>query len=81
MNPDPLHLRYRQALNDAIALVVRERKTLDAVIAELGLGTQADSDFRTLLDEELAALEVFNCARYRLTMSTTQAWIDDGRPR
>ena len=79
--PDPLRLRYRQALNDAIALVVRERKTLDAVIAELGLGTQADSGFRTLLDEELAALEVFNCARYRLTMSTTQAWIDDGRPR
>lgn len=79
--PDPLRLRYRQALNDAIGLVVRERKTLDTVIAELRLGTQADSDFRALLDEELAALEVFNCARYRLTMSMTQAWIADGRPR
>lgn len=79
--PDPLRLRYRQALNDAIGLVVRERKTLDTVIVELRLGTRADSDFRALLDEELAALEVFNCARYRLTMSMTEAWIADGRPR
>jgi fido (protein-threonine AMPylation protein) len=79
--PDPLRLRYRQALNDAIALVVRERKMLDAVIGELGMSPQADADFRALLDEELAALEVFNCARYRLPMSTTEAWIADGRPR
>ncbi len=79
--PDPLRLRYRQALTDAIGLVVRDRKTLDAVVAELGMGRPADAGFRALLDEELAALEVFNCARYRLTMGTAAAWIADGRPR
>jgi len=30
--------------------------------------------------DELKKLEIFNCARYRLTMNGTQAWIDAGRP-
>ena len=79
--PDPLRLRYRQALNDAIGMIVRDRKTADAAVADLGLAEESAKAFRSLLDEELAALEVFNCARYRLTMRTTEAWIGDGRPR
>ena len=64
-----------------IGLVVRERKTLDTAIDELGLDKETDSAFLALLEEELAALEGFNCARYRLTTKMTQAWIADGRPR
>ncbi len=78
--PDPLRLRYRQALNDGIGMIVRDRKTADAAVAELGLPEESAKTFRSLLDEELAALEVFNCARYRLTMRMTEAWIRQGRP-
>jgi len=79
--PDPLRLRYRELLNDAIGLVVRERKPLDATLAELGLTATAAPGFRQLLESELQILEVFNCARYRLTMNATEAWIAAGRPR
>jgi hypothetical protein len=33
-----------------------------------------------LLREELRKLEAFNCARYRVTMGATEAWIAAGRP-
>ncbi len=79
--PDPLRLRYRQTLNDAIGLIVRDRKRADVVIAELGLTEEANFGFRALLDDELATLEIFNCARYRLPMKVTEAWIAEGRPR
>jgi Fic family protein len=79
--PDPLRLRYREALNAAIGLVVRDRKPLEAAIAELGLNDSSAPGFRALLVKELAGLEVFNCARYRLPMNATHAWIDEGRPQ
>lgn len=34
-----------------------------------------------MLLDELNKLEVYNCARYRLIMAATQAWIHAGRPR
>ncbi|MFG6431986.1 hypothetical protein [Roseateles sp. LYH14W] len=37
--------------------------------------------FEQLLAQELKALAVFNCARYRLGNTETQAWIDAGRPQ
>ncbi|MBD5802289.1 hypothetical protein AZOA_17150 [Azoarcus sp. Aa7] len=37
--------------------------------------------YKAMLLDELTKLEVFNCARYRLTLSATQAWIDAGRPQ
>jgi Fic family protein len=79
--PDPLRLRYRESLNDAIGLVVRERKPAQAAMRELGLTAEAAPGFQALLSEELRKLEVFNCARYRLTMSATEAWIAAGRPQ
>jgi fido (protein-threonine AMPylation protein) len=79
--PDPLRLHYRQALSDAIGLIVRERKTASAAIEELQLREDVAPGFRSLLDDELAKLEVFNCARYRLAMSVTETWIAAGRPR
>lgn len=35
--------------------------------------------FQTLLQTELAQLEAFNCARYRLTIGKTEEWIAKGR--
>jgi hypothetical protein len=34
-----------------------------------------------LLRQELAGLEVYNCARYRLGMEVVAGWIAAGRPQ
>ena len=73
---NPLRLRYRYHLIDAVGQVVRDRKSARAVVDELRL-TEA---FMKILLDELHTLEVFNCARYRLTMSETQDWIAANRP-
>ncbi|MGF6757937.1 Fic family protein [Paraburkholderia sp. GAS42] len=79
--PDPVRLRYRETLNEAIGLVVRERKAIRASMFEMGLTEETAPGFSALLVDELAKLEPYNCARYRLTMSTTDAWIAAGRPQ
>ncbi|SAL14367.1 Fic family protein [Caballeronia humi] len=78
--PNPLRLRYREHLSEAIGLVVRDRKSARAAMEELGLTADQAPGFQTMLLEELQKLEVFNCARFRLTMTATQAWIDANRP-
>jgi hypothetical protein len=35
---------------------------------------------QVLLETELAQLEAFNCARYRLAIGKTEEWIAKGRP-
>ncbi len=79
--PDPMRLRYRQALSEAIGLVVRDGKTAAEAASELGLTESSAPGFESILTDELAKLEVFNCARYRLTMAETKVWIAAGRPR
>ena len=78
--PDPVRLRYREQLGVAIRLVVCERKTFEHATAELGLTAEQAPGFAGLLREELQKLESFNCARYRLRMNETSAWIEAGRP-
>ncbi|RFU44718.1 Fic family protein [Paraburkholderia sp. DHOC27] len=78
--PNPMRLRYREHLTEAIGLVVRDRKSSQAVVAELGLTEDQAPGFQAMLLEELKKLEIFNCARYRLTLNATQAWIDANRP-
>ncbi len=78
--PNPLRVRYREHLIEAIGLVVRDRKSAQAAEDELGLGEAHTPGFHAMLVDELKKLEVFNCARYRLTLSATQAWIDANRP-
>jgi len=79
--PDPTRLRYRDSLTEAVGQVVRERKSAQATMEALGLTEEAAPGFGRLLLDELDKLEVFNCARYRLTLSATQAWIAANRPR
>jgi Fic family protein len=78
--PDPVRLRYRESLNEAIASIVRDRKTLVEATEALQLGEDKAPGFVPLLREELRKLEAFNCARYRVTMGATEAWIAAGRP-
>nr|WKF58023.1 hypothetical protein HUO10_002519 [Paraburkholderia busanensis] len=78
--PNPLRLRYREHLTEAVGLVVRDRRSARAAMEELGLTENVVPGFEAMLLDELKKLEVFNCARYRLTMTATQAWIDANRP-
>ena len=80
-SPDPFRVKYRETLNEAVGMVVRDRKDMDEALAILGLPEEDALKFQHLLVRELAALEIFNCARYRLGIKQTQAWIDEGRPR
>jgi hypothetical protein len=80
-SPDPFRVKYREALNEAVGLVVRSRKPVAEALARLGLPAEDATKFQQLLAQELKALAVFNCARYRLGIKETQAWIDEGRPQ
>jgi hypothetical protein len=78
-SPDPFRIKYREALNEAVGMVVRGRQLMADALADLGLPDEDAPKFQQLLAQELNALAVFNCARYRLNMKETQAWIDEGR--
>lgn len=77
--PDPVRLRYREMLNEAMGLVVRDKYPLQAALDQLQATEATAPGFRDLLVGELGSLEVFNCARYRLGMAQTEAWIAAGR--
>lgn len=77
--PDPFRVKYREALNEAVGMVVRGRQPMADALAALGLPDEDASKFQQLLTHELNALAVFNCARYRLGMKETQAWLDERR--
>lgn len=79
--PDPFRVQHREALNEAIGAIVRDRRPMAEALAGLGLPNDDMARFTHLLEQELKALEVFNCARYRLGLGQTQSWIDEGRPR
>lgn len=80
-SPDPFRVKYREALTEAVGLVVRSRKPAAEALAGLGLPDEDASKFQLLLAQELKALAIFNCARHRLSIRDTQAWIDEGRPQ
>jgi fido (protein-threonine AMPylation protein) len=78
--PDPFRVKYRESLNEAVGMVVRGRKAMADALLALRLPGEDAPKFQQLLSQELNVLAVFNCARYRLGMKETQAWIDEGRP-
>jgi hypothetical protein len=78
--PDLLRAKYREHLISAVQDVVREGHMLTHAIATAGIPPADQEYFKTLLETELAQLEAFNCARYRLTISKTEEWIAMGRP-
>lgn len=79
--PDPMRLKYREALNEAIGLIVRDKLTRAHALQKLEMTEANAPGFSALLTDELKKLEVFNCARYRLAMHITEAWISAGRPQ
>ena len=77
--PDPFRARYREQLGEAIRSVVNQNATLAQAINALALPPQDHAPFESLLRKELQSLEPFNCARYRLSIRGTEAWIAKGR--
>nr|WP_315239305.1 Fic family protein [uncultured Albidiferax sp.] len=79
--PDPLRMRYRQALNELMQFVVFYGRTLAAAFAEVPVAAADQAALRAIANTELDHLESYNCARYNLARGMTQRWIDAGRPR
>ena len=78
--PDPVRARYREALGAAIRQVVAGGESSPAAIASLGIAPVDLDAFTRLVEEELAHLAIYNCARYRLTIPAVERWIAAGRP-
>ena len=77
--PDPVRARYRQEIGDVVRRVVGGA-SLAAATQVLALDGEELATFTRVALEELAHLEIFNCARYRLSIPITQGWIAAGRP-
>jgi len=77
--PDPVRLQFRKSLHDAIRAIVAEGQTMEQAVQALQLPDPQRVLFLPLLAQELKGLDVHNCARYRLSMSATQTWIQGGR--
>jgi Fic family protein len=78
--PDPIRARYRAALGDAIRRVVAGGESVAAAVASLEIEPLDLVVFTHLVDEELAHLAIYNCARYRLATPAVERWIAAGRP-
>lgn len=73
--PDPFRARYREQIGEAIRQVVAQGATSAQAMAALTLPAPDQAPFEALLRKELQSLEPFNCARYRLSIRLTEAWI------
>lgn len=79
--PDPLRVRYREQLGEAVRQIVFFGATFGSAVRSLNIPDEEASAFNDMLGGELEHLEAYNCARYRLPIGKTQEWIDKGRPR
>jgi fido (protein-threonine AMPylation protein) len=79
--PDPIRARYREVLGEVIRRVVAGGgDSGPEAIASLRIEPVDLDAFTRLVEEELAHLAIYNCARYRLTATAVERWIAAGRP-
>jgi Fic family protein len=79
--PDPMRVRYREQLGEAVRQVVYIGLTVARAVEGLAIPVGDANVFNGMLKSELQHLEAYNCARYRLPIGKTQEWIDKGRPQ
>ncbi len=77
--PDPMRVRYREQLGEAIRQVVYFGIGIDRAVEGLSILNADLAVFNEMLKSELQHLEPYNCARYRLPIGKTQEWIEKGR--
>ncbi len=78
--PDPFRARYRDAIGEIVARVVRDREAPAAVITEFSLDANDAARLLDLVQGDLARLGAHNFARYRLTQKQIETWMAEGRP-
>jgi Fic family protein len=78
--PDPFRAKYRDQLGDAVRQIVATGVPLSTAVDGLAIPEPDRTAFIELLRLELANLESYNCARYRLNIGSTEEWIAKGRP-
>ncbi len=78
--PDAFRVRNRELLNNLMQRVVRNGMGVLQALGEVNIHPDDASRIRELLEQELVSLMPHNCARYRLSMTETQRWIEAGRP-
>lgn len=81
VGPNPLRVRYREKLGEAVRQIVLYGLTLSQASTEVPVPDNHHAAFVDMLKEELDSLEPYNCARYRLPMGKTADWIKNGRIR
>jgi len=79
--PDPMRVRYREQLGEAIRQIVYFGVGIDRAVEGLSILSADLAVFNEMLKSELQHLEPYNCARYRLPIGKTQEWIENGRPQ
>lgn len=77
--PDLFRAKYREHLTEAIQQVIDQGTPLDAAVAALRISAEDEEPFKDLVRVELRQIEPHNCARYRLPIGKTEAWIAAGR--
>jgi Fic family protein len=80
-SPDPLRIRYREQLGEAVRQVVHHETPFSQAIVLAAIPAEDAGIFTRMLDAELAALQPYNCARHRLSIGRTDEWIRKGRRR
>ena len=78
--PDPLRARYREVLGDAVRQVVESGRSIEQAMQQLPIAPDDQIAFANMLQLDLRSLDVFNCARYRLSLAKTEEWVKRGRP-
>ncbi|MEG2805160.1 Fic family protein [Stenotrophomonas sp.] len=78
--PDPVRLRLRGAMNDAIGLIVRDGRTVQQALEALDVDAEDVSALRGYVEQELMHLGEHNCSRFYVTMRQVQQWVAAGRP-
>jgi len=79
-SPDPFRLAYRDQLTLAIQVIVQGRQGIEDAFHDSTVPEVDRAKFRALLNEELKALTLHNCARHRLSIKLVDDWIARGRP-
>jgi Fic family protein len=78
--PDAFRAHYRQQIGEAVRKVIEDQQTVDNAVAALDIPSKDSTEFATMLLNDLRHLDVYNCARYRLSMTKTELWIKQGKP-
>lgn len=78
--PDPMRLRYRDALREVVSQIIRMRMNQELATAYIQRQTEASVDpemrerFRQAVESDLIALNRDNVARFRVRLSEFEAW-------